>query len=100
MQANMLLHMQKPSNQIRVILHNFKIMAIIHSEPSGIHSISIEINLDSKTAVKITKMKIMIKVIYITHTAHADCMPVWHVFFTNNNYTQGRKVDHRNKYDL
>ena len=48
-------------------------MTIIHSEPSGIHSISIEMNLDSKTAVKITKIKIMIKVIY-THTAHADCM--------------------------
>ena len=58
-----------------VILYNFKIMTIIHSEPSGIHSISIEMNLDSKTAVKITKIKIMIKVIY-THTAHADCMLV------------------------
>ena len=52
-------------------------MTIIHSEPSGIHSIglSIEMNLDSKTAVKITKIEIMIKVIYI-HTAHADCMVV------------------------
>ena len=79
-----------------VILHNFKIMTIIHSEPSGIHSISIEMNLGSKTGQNYQNQNNDQSDLYSYSTCRLYAS-VTQFFFTNN-YTQGRQIDHRNKY--